>query len=124
MRDPNSGNGRQTWQRFAWRKDGAPRIAEIREGEAGGGHPESLAFHPGGKFFVMAGRLAQGKWNVGCFDDSIGALIDSMDTKGRLTKICFSADGARMFLAGGIGQPKAKDGKYPDFGRIVVCNIA
>lgn len=124
MRDPNSGNGRQTWQRFAWRKDGAPKIAEIREGEAGGGHPESLAFHPSNKFFVMAGRLAQGKWNTGFFDESTGGLIDSLDTKGRLTKICFNADGTRMFLGGGVGQSKAKDGKYPDFGRIVVCGIS
>jgi len=29
-----------------------------------------------------------------------------------------------MFLGGGIGQPKAKDGKYPDFGRISVFSIA
>jgi WD40 repeat protein len=124
MRDPNSGNGKQTWQRFAWRKEGAPKIAEIREGDAGGGHPESIAFHPSGKFFVMAGRLAQGKWNTGFFDESTGALIHSVDTKGRLTKVCFNADGTQMFLVGGIGQPKAKDGKYPDFGRIIVYDIA
>ncbi|MDB5319579.1 MAG: hypothetical protein JWN40_1210 [Phycisphaerales bacterium] len=124
MRDPNSGNGRQTWQRFAWRKDGAPRIAEINEGDAGGGHPEAIAFHPSGKFFVMAGRLAQGKWNTGFFGESTGELIHSLDTKGRLTKVLFNVDGTQMLLAGGVGQPKAKDGKYPDFGRIVVCNIA
>ncbi len=124
MRDPNSGNGKQTWQRFAWRRDGAPRIAEIKEGDAGGGHPEAIAFHPSGKFFVMAGRLAQGTWNTGLFDDATGALVHSLDTKGRLTKICFNADGTRMFLAGGVGQPKAKDGKYPDFGRITVCSLA
>jgi WD40 repeat protein len=124
MRDPNSGNGKQTWQRFAWHKEGAPKIAEIREGDAGGGHPEAIAFNPSGKFFVMAGRLAQGKWNTGFFDESTGALIQSVDTKGRLTKICFDADGSQMFLAGGNGQPKAKDGKYPDFGRIIVYSIA
>jgi WD40 repeat protein len=124
MRDPNSGNGKQTWQRFAWRKEGAPKIAEIREGDAGGGHPESIAFHPSDKFFVMAGRLAQGKWNTGFFEESTGALIHSLDTKGRLTKICFNVEGTQMFLAGGIGQPKAKDGKYPDFGRIIVYDIA
>ena len=124
MRDPNSGNGRQTWQRFAWRREGAPKIAEIRDGDAGGGHPESIAFHPSGKFFVMAGRLAQGTWNTGFFDQTSGAMIHSLDTKGRLTRICFNADGRQMFLAGGIGQPKAKDGKYADFGRITVCSIA
>jgi len=123
MRDPNSGNGRQTWQRFAWRKQGAPKIGEIRDGDAGGGHPESIAYHPGGKFFVMAGRLAQGKWNTGVFDDAGGALVHSLDTKGRLTRVLFNADGSRLYLAGGNGQPKAKDGNYPDFGRITVCDV-
>jgi WD40 repeat protein len=124
MRDPNSGNGKQTWQRFAWRRDGAPKVDEIRDGDAGGGHPESIAFHPSNKFFVMAGRLAQGKWNTGFFDEATGALIHSLDTKGRVTQVCFDADGTRMFLAGGVGQPKAKDGKYPDFGRVTVYDIA
>jgi WD40 repeat protein len=123
MRDPNSGNGRQTWQRFAWREKGSPRTGEIREHEAGGGHPEAIAYHPSKKFFVMAGRLAQGNWNTGFFDDASGALIHSLDTKGRLTKIRFTADGTRMFLAGGVGQPKAKDGKYPDFGRVMVYDL-
>src|SRR5579862_3746108 len=31
MRDPMSANGKQTWQRFAWRKAGAPKIAEIHD---------------------------------------------------------------------------------------------
>ena len=124
MRDPNSGNGKQTWQRFAWRRAGSPRIGEIREGDAGGGHPESIAFHPSSKYFVMAGRLAQGKWNTGFFDESSGALIHSLDTKGRLTRIRFDAKGTQMFLAGGVGQPKAKDGKYPPFGRIMAYQLA
>ena len=124
MRDPNAGNGKQTWQRFAWRREGAPKVDEIRDGDAGGGHPESLAFHPSGKSFVMAGRLAQGKWNTGFFDAANGAMVHSLDTKGRLTKACFNAEGSRLFLAGGIGQPKAKDGKYPDFGRVYVYDIA
>jgi WD40 repeat protein len=124
MRDPNTGNGRQTWQRFAWRKEGSPRTAEIHAGDAGGGHPEAIAFHPSGKYFVMAGRLAQGKWNTGFFDEPGGDLIHSLDTKARLTRIRFNPDGSRMFLAGGVAQPKAKDGNYPDFGRILVYDIA
>jgi len=124
MRDPNAGNGRQTWQRFAWKQKGAPKTAEIREGDAGGGHPESLAFHLSKEFFVMAGRLAQGKWNTGFFDDKTGALVHSFDTKARLTKARFNADGTQLFLAGGTGQPKAKDGNYPSFGRVFVYNIA
>lgn len=124
MRDPNTGNGKQTWQRFAWRRDSSPKVAEIHGDDAGGGHPESLAFHPSGKFFVMAGRLAQGKWNTGFFDEKTGALIQSLDTKGRLTGVRFDTEGKRMFLAGGTGQPKAKDGNYPDFGRVFVYRLA
>jgi hypothetical protein len=124
MRDPMSGNGKQTWQKFAWRKEGAPKIDEIHDGEHGGGHPESLAYHPSKKYFVMAGRLAQGKWNAGFFDEKSGALLLGVDTKCRLAKAVFSADGGRLFLAGATGQPKLKDGKYADFGRVFVYGIA
>jgi WD40 repeat protein len=124
MRDPNTGNGKQTWQRFAWRRDGSPKVGEIHADDAGGGHPEALAFHPSGRYFVMAGRLAQGKWNTGIFDEATGALVYSLDTKGRLTGARFDAEGKQLFLAGGTGQPKAKDGKYPDFGRIFVYRMA
>jgi WD40 repeat protein len=122
MKDPMSGNGKQTWQRFAWRKDGSPKTAEVKDGESGGGHPESLAYHPSNKYFAMAGRLAQGKWNVGFFDEATGALIQSVDTKCRLSKAVFSADGSKLFLAGCTGQPTKfmKDGKYPDWGKIFV----
>lgn len=123
MRDPMSGNGKQTWQRFAWNQPGSPKTAEIHDGESGGGHPESLAIHPSKAFFVMTGRLAQGKWNTGFFDESTGALLHSLDTKGRLTKARFSDDGKQLFLAGAVGQTKIKDGKYAEYGRIFVCNL-
>jgi WD40 repeat protein len=125
MRDPMSGNGKQTWQRFAWRREGAPKVAEIHDGDFGGGHPESLAYHPSKNYFVMAGRLAQGKWNVGFFDERSGALVQSLDTKCRLTKAVFSSDGATLNLAGAVGQPNkfAKDGQYASFGRIFTYDI-
>jgi WD40 repeat protein len=126
MRDPMAGNGKQTWQRFAWRREGTPKIDEIHDGDFGGGHPESLAYHPSNDYFVMAGRLAQGKWNVGFFDEKTGALIESVDTKCRLTKATFSSDGSKLFLAGATGQPNkfSKDGKYPPFGRVIIYDIA
>jgi WD40 repeat protein len=126
MRDPMAGNGKQTWQRFAWRRAGAPKVAEIHDGDHGGGHPETLAYHPSHDFFVMAGRLAQGKWNVGFFEEKSGALIQSLDTKCRLTKAVFSPDGSTLFLAGAVAQPNkfAKDGNYPSFGRIFSYTIA
>jgi WD40 repeat protein len=126
MRDPMSGNGKQTWQRFAWQQAGSPKVAEIHDGDHGGGHPESLAYHPSHDYFVMAGRLAQGKWNVGFFDDKSGALIQSLDTKCRLTKARFSADGSTLFLAGAVGQSSkfAKDGNYPSYGRIFSYTVS
>jgi hypothetical protein len=124
MRDPNTGNGKQTWQRFAWQKPSSPKTAEIKMSDAGGGHPEALAYHPSGKYFVMAGRLAQGKWNTAFFDHEKGALIHSLDTKARLTKIRFNSSGTQMFLAGGTGQPKAPTGQYPPFGRIFIYDLA
>jgi WD40 repeat protein len=125
MRDPMAGNGKQTWQRFAWRKEGAPKTAEINDGERGGGLPESLVYHPSKNYFVMAGRLAQGKWNTGFFDEKSGSLKHSLDTKCRLTKAVFSPNGEQLYLAGGVAQPQkfAPDGKYASFGRVFVYNV-
>jgi WD40 repeat protein len=123
MRDPMAGNGKQTWQRYAWRQSPPKKLDQIHDGDHGNGHPESLVFHPSGRSFVMAGRLAQGKWNVGIFDASTGNLTDSLDTKGRIVQAVFSHDGKRLFLAGAVGQGKPKDGAYPDYGRIFVCDL-
>jgi hypothetical protein len=123
MRDPMAGNGKQTWQRFAWREDPPRKVDEIHDGDHGGGHPESLAFHPSRAHFVMAGRLAQGKWNTGFFDAKTGALVHSLDAKGRLTKAAFNGTGDRMYLAGTVGQEKKKDGQFPEFGRIKIYRV-
>lgn len=125
MRDPMSGNGKQTWQRFDWRRDGAPKIDEIHDGEAGGGHPETLAYHPSQNYFAMAGRLAQGKWNTAFFDEKTGAMIHSFDTSCRLTKAVFSPDGGKLFLSGAVGQPEKRgdDGQFPSWGRVFVYGI-
>jgi hypothetical protein len=119
-----AGNGTQTWQRYAWRQAPPKKLDQIHDGDHGNGHPESLIFHPSGRCFVMAGRLAQGKWNVGIFDALSGNLTDFLDTKGRIVQAVFSHDGNRLFLAGAVGQGKPKDGSYPDYGRIFVCDLA
>lgn len=124
MHDPMAGNGKQTWQKFAWRENPAVKVDEIHSGDHGNGHPESLTFHPSGRYFVMAGRLAQGKWNAGFFDAKSGAMIQSVDAKGRICKAVFSGDGRRLFLAGANGQAAPKDGKFQDYGRISVYDIA
>jgi WD40 repeat protein len=120
MTDPMAGNGKQTWQRFAWREDPIRKTGQIAESESGNGLMETLAFRPAGDVFLMAGRLAQGKWNTAFFDANSGKLVHSLDTKMRVTDARFSGDGKRLVLAGGVGQERKKDGKYPEFGRLKV----
>lgn len=120
--DPAAGNGKQLWQRFSWR-DGK-KLGETADGDAGKGLMETLAFHPGGNYFVMGGRLENGKWSLAFFESKTGALRHSMDTKSRVTKALFSRDGTRLFLAETLGQARPKDGKVPDFGRIQILSVA
>jgi len=118
MTDPMAGNGKQTWQRFAWHETPARKTAEILDSERGNGLMEALLFHPEGHSFLMAGRLAQGKWNTALFDHASGKLIHSLDTKMRVTSAKFTANGTQVILAGAVGQANKRDGKYPDFGRL------
>lgn len=125
MRDPMAGNGKQTWQRYAWRENPPTKTGQIDDDSRGNGLMETIRIHPVKKFFVMAGRLAQGKWNAAFFEMTSGRLLHSLDTKMRITGSAFSLDGTRLFLAGAVGQQKKKDGKYPEFGRIKIfrCSI-
>lgn len=120
--DPAAGNGRQLWQRFNWR-DGK-KLSETAEGDSGRGLMETLAFHPSGNCFAMGGRLENGKWSLAFFDTKSGALLHSLDTKSRVTKAVFSADGAKFFISEALGQGKPKDGVVPDFGRITIYSVA
>ena len=63
---------------------------------------ETLAFHPEGNIFAMAGRLFKGQWNTAIWNE----------------------EGSRLYLAGSSGQPKErKDLKKPDWGRIKVLEV-
>jgi WD40 repeat protein len=119
--DPAAGNGKQLWQRFNWREGN--KLGETGEGDSGRGLMETLAFHPDGKHFVMAGRLENGKWTLAVFDVSTGALVHLLDTKSRVTKVLFTPDGKKLFIAEALGQAKPKEGKIPDFGRIQVFDF-
>jgi len=123
MTDPMAGNGKQTWQRFAWRESPPRKTAEINDAERGNGLMETLAFHPHGRTFLMAGRLAQGKWNTALFESDSGKLAHGLDTKMRVTSARFAGDGERIFLSGAVGQEKKKDGKYPEFGRVKIYRL-
>jgi len=116
MRDPMAGNGKQLWQRFAWQASPVTKIQESAAEQCGEGLMETLAWHPSGEYFVMAGRLRGGNWNVGIFLTESGQLIGQAKTGMRVTTAHFSADGKQLYLAGMQGQPKLKDGIFPDFG--------
>lgn len=124
MTDPMAGNGKMTWQRWAWRETPARMIEQIHDGEHGSGLMETLAHSPDGTAFLMAGRQAQGTWTSAIFSTADGKLISSLDTKSRVTRSLFSADGKTLFLAATTGQPaRDKEGKWPDYGRVHVIPI-
>ncbi|MFM8358150.1 MAG: WD40 repeat domain-containing protein, partial [Verrucomicrobiota bacterium] len=120
MRDPMAGNGVQRWQRFDWRQ--GTRIDQTQEGESGQGLMEALAFHPGGRLFVMAGRLFQGTWNLALFEAASGRNVFSVDARHRITDARFSADGTRLFLAKARHQ-ELKDGQWTAFGLVEVHSV-
>lgn len=122
--DPAAGNGRQLWQRFAWTENPVRKMSETKDGESGAGLMEALRWHPSHEYFVMAGRLFQGKWNTAFFEANSGGLKHHFDSKFRITHARFTSDGKRLILAGANGQEKKKDGKYPSFGRVKVYSIA
>jgi hypothetical protein len=121
MGDPMAGNGKMTWQRWQWQK--GERLDQIHDGQHGSGLMESLAWHPSGSHFLMAGRQAQGTWNTALFAAADGALVHSLDTKKRITQARFSPDGQSLLLAGSTGQPQPKDGKWPAWGRLQTYTV-
>jgi WD40 repeat protein len=124
MRDPMAGNGRQLWQEWGWHEPKPRKLDETHKDEAGEGLMETLAIHPDGKSFVMGGRLRGGDWNVAVFDLDSGNRLTTLKTGYRVTEAMFTADGARLVLAGTQGQPKdEKDGVFPDFGRVEIYDI-
>lgn len=116
MVDPMAGNGKQRWQKFEWQKQPVEKVAESKDDQTGEGLMETLAWHPSGKYFAMAGRLRGGNWNVAIFSAETGEIIGQGKTGMRITSAQFSKDGNSLFLAGMQGQPEPKDGKFGDFG--------
>lgn len=121
MTDPMAGNGKMTWQRWDWRT--GTRIDQIKDGQHGSGLMEALAFSPDGGHFVMAGRQAQGTWNVAVFSSADGGLLVSLDTKSRITQARFTADGTRLVLSGARSQPAPKDGVWAPWGHVQVYAV-
>jgi len=124
MNDPMAGNGKMTWQRWNWQQSPPKLQSQIHEGDHGSGLMETIGFSPDGKSFLMAGRQAQGNWNVALFSEDEGKLIASIDVKSRITGHHFTADGRQLFLASTMGQPARKDGHWPDYGEIKILTIS
>jgi len=91
MTDPMAGNGKMTWQRWDWRK--GDRIDQIKDGQHGSGLMETVAWHPDGAHFIMAGRQAQGTWNAAVFSSADGSLVHSWTPKNASPTPGFTADG-------------------------------
>lgn len=122
MGDPMAGNGKMTWQRWDWRA--GTKRDQIQEGQHGAGLMEALAWDPAGRHFVMAGRQAQGTWNLAVFDSEKGGLLHSIDTRKRITQARFSPDGRRLVVVGAQGQPqRKKDGEWPAWGKVQVYEV-
>jgi WD40 repeat protein len=120
MTDPMAGNGKMTWQRWDWRSTPPKKLGQNADG--GTGLMETLCHTPDGKAFVMAGRQAQGTWTTALFAVD-GKLLASLDTKSRVTRSAFSADGKTLYLAAAVGQPQRRNGKWGDYGRVHVVQI-
>ena len=122
MTDPMAGNGKMTWQRWDWRK--GAKIDQIKDGQQGSGLMETIVWHPDGRHFVMAGRQAQGTWNAAAFDASDGNLVQSLDTKRRITQARFAADGNWLIFSGAAGQSQPKNGQWPSWGSLQIFQVA
>jgi WD40 repeat protein len=123
MGDPMAGNGRMTWQRWDWKATPPKKLGQIHDGDGGTGLMETLAYTPDGSAFIMAGRQAQGTWTTALFAAADGKLLASLDTKSRVTRAAFAADGKTLYLAAAVGQPQRKDRKWGDYGRVHVVNV-
>jgi WD40 repeat protein len=119
MRDPMAGNGRQLWQKFAWQESPVRKMAETKQDQAGEGLMETLALHPSGGWFVMAGRLRGGEWNAGLFASDSGERIGQLKTGVRITSARFTSDGQELLLGGMANQPGPDgEGNWGSFGVI------
>ena len=126
MRDPMAGNGKQLWQRWAWRGNEPAKVDQTHDGEAGEGLMETLAVHSETSHFLMGGRLRGGDWNAALFDHDSGARLASLKTGYRVTEASYLEDGKQVLLAGSKRQPKTifkKEGELNDFGRVEVYSF-
>ncbi len=119
-RDPAAGNGKQLWQKFTW-QGGSKKEAAAANGEIGEGLMETLAFHPSGNFFLMAGRIFKGDWNAALFDHETGDRLHHQNVGFRISASAFTPDGNFLYLGGGANQGNPNEEKK--WGRIVIYEV-
>ena len=119
-RDPAAGNGKQLWQKFTW-QGGSKKEAAAANGEIGEGLMETLAFHPSGNFFLMAGRIFKGDWNAALFDHETGDRLHPQNVGFRISASAFTPDGNFLYLGGGANQGNPNEEKK--WGRIVIYEV-
>jgi WD40 repeat protein len=122
--DPAAGNGRQLWERFAWRTAPVEKRGEPRENDIGQGLLEALRFHPVEPWFVLGGRVAKGAWNLAFFSSVDGSLVAQAMTETRVTSASFDRDGKFVAVGGAVGQNgRVEGGGFRKFGRIGIYSI-
>ena len=121
MRDPMAGNGRQLWQRFAWRETEPRLVDQTHDGESGEGLMETLTWSPCGRWFAMGGRQRGGDWNAAFFSAVDGRRLHHLSTGYRMTSA--QAVEGRLITAGANRQKAPEDGTYPAFGIAQVYRI-
>ena len=82
---------------------------------------ETLAFHPNGKFFLMAGRLFKGNWNAALFDHESGSRLHQKNIGFRISTSTFTPNGERLYLGGGANQGRPSEKKK--WGRIIIYDV-
>jgi WD40 repeat protein len=119
--DPAAGNGKQLWQKFTWH-NGVKKSGEAVKSEIGEGLMETLAFHPDGKFFLMAGRIFKGDWNAALFDHESGSRVHHQNVGFRISSSAFTPDGKTLYLGGGANQGEPDPKK--EWGRVVIYDVS
>ena len=76
--------------------------------------------HRNWRFFVMAGRLFQGQWNLALFEAATGKNLHALDIHHRVTDVQFIDGGARLLVAKAKQQEKRKEGVWPPYGAVEV----
>jgi len=123
MRDPMSGNGKQTWQWFSWKDQPARKVASIHDGEHGNGLMKPWPSIP--PVVISSWPDLWSKVN-GTPDSSTPkpALYCTRSIPSSVSRSAVQSRRQNPVSRGAIGQEPLKDGSRPQFGRISIYKCA